>query len=656
MSWVNVLSNLYEENKFRVGIQENFEGNLVLMPPGYDTMKAQIEIIIDENGNFINAFQIDTGDSRTIVPYPDRRTSGIRGLPICDYLEYVAGDYTERVIRIKKDDKPMQKFQSYLDGLRDWNVFDPANHKIASLLKYIEKKSVIADLIKANVLISENGQQVNESDKVQDSTTDKAFVRFRIYTSDLNASESAIWLDKSVQESFLNFYTETMGTSDLCYLTGAKAKISRTNPVKIRGEGDTQAALISSNDSSNFSYRGRFQTKNKETGYNEAVAIGYEASQKIHNALKWIIRRQGFTREGVCIVAWESNLIPLPKFYEGTIEILGVQSDEDFLGESETPSTDTNYVTAKELKMAIDGYSEEITNASKMVIMALDSATPGRLALIYYKELETSKYLDNIKRWQESCCWRHSYFDKTRGFTVYEGVPGLGRVAAAVYGTEQGAEQKKILKLRQSGDKSPMLISVFERLRPCIIEGAKIPPDIVKTAILRASNPVAYDKETNFLHVLHTACSLVKKYYWDKGEKFDMSLDESCTNRSYLFGRLLAIAECIERKTFDRGETRTTNAERYMRQFSQTPLRTWEIIRKNTQVHLNQLSPGSREYYKGLYGKIEGLFEKDAFEEKKALDGRFLLGYDCQREALKRNNKKEEFSENDEKLENENEE
>jgi len=114
-----------------------------------------------------------------------------------------------------------------------------------------------------------------------------------------------------------------------------------------------------------------------------------------------------------------------------------------------------------------------------------------------------------------------------------------------------------------------------------------------------------------------------------------MKLDETCTNRSYLYGRLLAVAEKIERSTYDKDETRTTNAERYMQQFSRTPMRTWEIIRRNTQIYLNQLKPSSREFYKNLYSEIDGLFIDYAYEKKGALDGRFLLGYDCQREALK---------------------
>jgi CRISPR-associated protein Csd1 len=263
--------------------------------------------------------------------------------------------------------------------------------------------------------------------------------------------------------------------------------------------------------------------------------------------------------------------------------------------------------------MALDGYATRLSNLSSMVVMAFDSATPGRLAMTYYKELATSRYLDNIRVWQESCCWRHEYF-KDKRFCRYEGMASIRETAEAVYGTEQN----KRLTLRSNSDgKYPMLITAFDRLRSCIIDRASIPYDIVRNAVEKASDPVAYDNEFNYLRVLHIACSLVKRYYWEKGVIFDMTLDEKCRDRSYLFGRLLAVAEKVERSTFERGETRITNAERYMQQFSRTPFRTWELIRRNTQIYLKQLKPKSREYYKNLYSKITELFEEGAFEVKK---------------------------------------
>ena len=46
----------------------------------------------------------------------------------------------------------------------------------------------------------------------------------------------------------------------LCYLTGNTEAISYLHSKKIRNEGDG-AKLISANDSQNFTYRGRFATK-----------------------------------------------------------------------------------------------------------------------------------------------------------------------------------------------------------------------------------------------------------------------------------------------------------------------------------------------------------------------------------------------------------
>lgn len=652
MSWANALCELYDVNAWRAGEVENWNGKaLILMPLGYDTMKAQIEITIDEEGNFINARTLEQSEAETIVPYPDRRTRGVKALPLCDSLSYIAGDLLERVtmyfdgIPEKKKARTIsdiqKSFPSYISGLAAWCSSEYVTPKVIAVYKYVLHQSIIADLQKSHILLSDSAGLLSDRKKIKGVRIEKAFIRFRVYANDASQEETAVWLDRKTQQSFIKFYLSTAKKKDLCYFTGNTELIAKTNPVKIRGEWDTKASLISSNDNKNFTYRGRFHTKDKNSGYNEALSVGYETSQKIHNALKWIIRRQGYTRDGVCLVTWENRLKELPQFYESTVEMFNALSRreeqlsdfEDVLfDETETNHFDTNYTTARDLNLAIDGYAKNIEDASHMVILALDSASPGRLAITYYRDLATSAYLKNIWCWQESCCWRQEYYDKDNKYCHYEGIDSIREIAKVLYGTEQ----RKSLTLRSNSDgKCPMLISTFDRLRPCIIDRAPIPLDIVKIAVIKASNPVAYEKEFNYLRVLHIACSLVKKYYWEKGVIFDMVLNERCTDRSYLFGRLLAVAEKIERCTFDRGETRATNAERYMRQFSQTPFRTWEVIRRNTQIHLNRLKPGSREFYKDLYGQIEAQFEPGSFNLKKALDGRFLLGYDCQREALK---------------------
>ena len=65
-------------------------------------------------------------------------------------------------------------------------------------------------------------------------------------------------------------------------MSGKVEVLSFLQPKKIRNEGDG-AKLISSNDEKNFTFRGRFSDKS------QAFSIGYEDSQKAHNALKWSI-------------------------------------------------------------------------------------------------------------------------------------------------------------------------------------------------------------------------------------------------------------------------------------------------------------------------------------------------------------------------------
>ena len=98
-------------------------------------MKAQIEITINKDGDFLNARTLDKSESETIVPYPDRRTSGVKALPLCDSLEYIAGDFIDCADRLL-DDVPEKKrartlsdikkcYPSYISGLKACSSSSP---------------------------------------------------------------------------------------------------------------------------------------------------------------------------------------------------------------------------------------------------------------------------------------------------------------------------------------------------------------------------------------------------------------------------------------------------------------------------------------------------------------------------------------------------
>lgn len=121
-----------------------------------------------------------------------------------------------------------------------------------------------------------------------------------------------------------------------------------------------------------------------------------------------------------------------------------------------------------------------------------------------------------------------------------------------------------------------------------------------------------------------------------------MALDKECKIRDYLYGRLLAVADRIEYRTYERDKdtSRVTNAKRYMSTFSQRPFDTWKIIEENLQPYLNKLSIAERRYYENLLDSIEVLFDVDEFQDNDKLDGLYLLGFHSQSYDLKYNKNK----------------
>jgi CRISPR-associated protein Csd1 len=88
------------------------------------------------------------------------------------------------------------------------------------------------------------------------------------------------------------------------------------------------------------------------------------------------------------------------------------------------------------------------------------------------------------------------------------------------------------------------------------------------------------------------------------------------------------------------GEKRATSAEKLMQRFADHPYSTWRIIETGLtpyKVRLNTKRPGFLNYVTQEIDAVCDLFETDDFISDKRLNGEFLLGYHCQRTALKPN-------------------
>ena len=634
MSYVNELIDLYNKNQDKIGVIE-YRGDIpyVLLPPFHTTVTAQITVTIDQNGNFMRAELVVQDDKMTIIPVTEKsgsRTAGKEPHPLCDNLRYLAGDYKDYY----KDDGVCNEL--YMSQIEKWEKSTYSHEKVKAIYLYLKKATLIKDLVEQKIIKLNDNNQIDDKENMEGTVQTKAFVRFIIRSTGENLHREIpdeCWKDRTLQDCYIKYVRSQEREKGMCYLTGNMESISYLHSKKIRNEGDG-AKLISANDSQNFTYRGRFA--NRE----EAVAVGSETSQIVHNTLKWIIRKQGAFFDTMTIVTWESDQLSMPKWnmdtesiiteYENEQEENDWDSWDDNWSEEEEVS-DGNPITAEKFYKALNGYGKKVDNTSNMILLAFDAATPGRLAMIENVTLDTARYLKNIEKWHNDCNWIHEKWKDGKRIQFW-GMVGVRDIADILFGIENKGKLSIV-----DGNGKKLYAEVAKRLLPCIWYGSNIPYDYVNLAVVKASNPLTYKERKNWERVLTLACSMVKKNEKDRNkEEWNVALDKSAKDRSYLYGRLLAVADRIEYMTYDAKDNgRITNAKRYMSTFSQRPYETWKVIEENIQPYLAKLDVVKRKYYENLLSEICNLFDIDKFKENKKLDGLYLLGFHSQEYDLR---------------------
>ena len=613
MSWIQKLYDTYENCRSEIGLPGTDESVTPLLPIAHSTQNAQIEVTLNDKGDFRRARVLEKNEGVTIIPVTEDSAtrSGTKPPPhpLCDKLQYVAGDYANYVAKIKAE----KFYDEYITQLEGWCASSYTHKKVEAVLSYLKKKRLMRDLINNNILVYEAGAQtLAKGVKINGIDQSDAFIRFRVEISGEN--ESAVWLDPQIYDSYINYYLGLQVEVELCYVQGQVVACSEKHPAKIRHTGD-KAKLISANDDTGFTYRGRLTDKA------QVVSVGYETSQKAHNALRWLIQKQGYKNGEQAIIAWGTNNEALPEILEDT--------QDSIFGQEEHTIVSTEKEFAERLNKAIAGYGNDLDTKAEIAIMGLDAATTGRLSITYYRELNGADFLNRIKHWHQTCVWRHTFKKVSAGldekgkpiskYITFVGAPSPKDIAYTAYRNNISDKLKK---------------STVERLLPCIIDGAKLPYDLVNSVVNRVSNPVSMEK-WEWQKALSIACALVRKYRFDKfKEVWKMALDETEMDRSYLFGRLLAIAQQIEEYAlFTTGEKRDTNAERLMHQFKLHPYKTWGIITDKLRPYQSRLGSKGTSLTE-LMTKVNAMLPYEEFTSPKQLNDSYILGYYCQRQVF----------------------
>ena len=642
MSW---MSKLYETYQY-CSREDNFVNDETpLLPVSHTSQQAQIVVVIDGEGNFLRAHAL-TEKTPVVIPATEAsagRTSGAAAHPLADKIHYCAKDY---------EGEKENRFTLYSEQLESWCTSRHCHPKAKAVLTYVNKGSLVRDLVEAGVMqVDSQGRLLTEPPEDNPSPLFKmltpkksggktirdqgdALVCWRVEIP--NDTTPDTWKDKQLQEAWIAYDAEQSEARQLCMVTGETAPPAGQHPRNIRRPGDG-AKLISSNDQSGFTFRGRFSLPE------EASSVGYETTHMAHNALRWLIARQGYREGELAIVAWAVKGQDIPSPLADNLEPEDWEDALESAGYDEPSSihdhtNDAGQSFARALRNKLRGYREHLEPTDAIVILGVSAATPGRLSVIFYREMlaygTDHSYLERLEQWQNDFSWRlrrsfPNKNDKGKPVTIRPVCAPLPReICFAAYGRRADA------KLSQM---------TLERLMPCITDRSPLPRDLVESSVRRVCNRPGMEP-WEWEAALGIACALFKGFYArhpEQGKKreYTMALEKDYTSRDYLYGRLLAVAEYAERNALTETEkNRPTNAERIMQRFADHPASTWTILYKQLDPYLRRLEvnrPGTYLRCKKLMQEISDQFESpEIFMSRERLSGEFLLGYHCQMSDL----------------------
>lgn len=658
MSWFQKLYATYEscvENPhFTTPAQADGEKEVpALMPISHTSQQAHIAVTLDGEGNFLRA-ELLPPKTLMVIPATEEsanRTGNDAPHGLIEKIHYCAKDYNGTKENL---------FASYHAQLQAWCASPHSHPKARAVLAYVSKGTLVQDLLAADVmhadadsaaLLTEPPKHLKDSifsllvakKGVRDQGD--ALVAWRVLMPD--DLETQTWKDESLQAAWVAFDATLMAQKErnFCMVQGKESAIAGKHQRFIRRPGDG-AKLVSSNDKDGFTFRGRF----REAA--EACTIGYEVSHKAHNALRWLLARQGYRNGDQAVVAWAENGAPLPNPCENYVP----PEDVDFDAVEEVPAVkvlethrpkDLGRDFSTRLRNALRGYRAKLNDSESIAILALDAASPGRLSVVFYREQMPEHYLHNLERWQEDCAWvlpitvqendANKDEGKARTRRLYlPGAPTPDTIARTAYGRRIDDKLRK---------------ATVERLLPCIVDGTPLPRDLVECCVRRACNRPGLES-WEWPEVLGVACALYKGFHTrhsqhEERRTYTMALEKERCTRDYLYGRLLAVAEYVERTALDRAEEkRPTNAERLMQRFADHPYATWRQIYLHLEPYLQRLRSSEKLGWlpkdaQKLIQEISDKFTPEEFASTRKLSGEFLLGYHCQMSAFYTKREKE---------------
>lgn len=642
MSFLNDLIKTYDSV---IGHEPDGMEKIAPIAHQYRSTKQVIDVTINADGELAGTkFRIDNKNpERTLLAMTEEsssRTSSAAAVTphgLNDTLKFMTKNHN-----IDKKSGTNKSYESYRKQLEEWCDSDYSCIQAQAVLKYITANDAVDDMLKEGVLPAEKDGHVN-TDKYMKYTT-----RWRVIIENDGVPET--WKNKETLDAWTGFYENKhciVSDHVLDCVDGHEADREKVHAKPVSIYGNSKLISAATKEDSVLHFKGE-----RFTDENQLPQIGYQNSQKLHNALGWLVETQG--------IPISKNSLPCcttddkPRFLVCWRPELPEDENPGFqlgmlMGRKDLKKNPKYTTYVSQMKDLFAGRDIDSLNNKNVSVFMIDRSGDGRFSPVMYRSFTASEFIETIREWHNSCAW-FSYDVELKKYRIRP--VSLFEIAKCTYGVQRfNKANEPYLDIDDSVFKDAVNILLFS-----IIDGRNIPGSfMLKLASQVMPERFAGNKGHEmqpFNEILKTACALL---HWihirrdkQKGEK-DLGLDRENCDRSYLYGRLLAVYDTIENSALNRKaekdekgrlDHRDTNAMRLWSTFVAHPATCAQNLQGCVIPYLTSLPYGLRNYYENELTEIYSAFTETTLLNR-PLSPEYLHGFYLERAELMSKRNKE---------------
>lgn len=610
MDFFTSLLKAYEKAE-EIGLVDQQNGdNPVLLPLYHTSLKSNgkniISVRLDRDGSFYKAEVM--ADNQTII-FPvtgdsvARSGSNPSSHPLVDQFSYYVSEVNQ------------SQYDNFHEQLANWIDYCDEGEVKDFLMKirhFILQTDFLSSILQS--LYGEDyqreGLKITYSDSDgKNKTVDLSayFLEFSIVRFNGFKDES-VTSYKELHQSYISFVRANQDNLGTCNISG------RTEQITNKHRGLMGNAKIISVSNKGEAYKGRFKERE------DVFSVGYETSEKIHLIIKYLLENKNsstWLESSQYLINWFSDDLA----NESQLDIVKPEFNELFEDSEDERDSLVFIKPNKENKKIGTSFikgQKLFSNDAMYNISILNKTSNGRIALKYFRQVQVSQLLKNLETWQENYSWEA----KTKSGNYQLRTPTFNEIINAAY----GIDRERYLELDNDSFKSDQ----YQQLVTALIDGRLIPNTIVKKLEDNIKQRQKYSK--HWYQVQQVSLAVLQKQY---GREFTPMLDHQETDRSYLFGRLLAIYELFEAQRYaldGSSQERITNAERYWNAYTGQPAKMMHHLENKIKPYEEVLKlnrPGIwhklEKERKEIIQLLTPLYGNKDFTQP--LDYKFIFGY-----------------------------